>query len=106
MNKLNTVLQDLSHIDSMSGKRYEELKDLIQHINDLQQYLEAGLHDLCRCIMQDSEHDFDNLYTSAVNNIDNADSETTYIYNIVVDDDVVKSIRNQYLIKIFQEETA
>ena len=100
---LSQVLMDLSHIEACLPKQYEELVDLIQHIKDLQQYLDAGLHDLCRCIMQDSEHDFDNLYNSAVNNIENAEAQATMIYNIVDDVDVVKSIRNQYLVKMLEE---
>ena len=100
---LSQVLSDLSHIEECLPQQREELVDLIQHIQDLQQYLDAGLHDLCRCIMQDSEHDSADLYGSAVNNITDADTELTMIYNIVDDVDVVKSIRNQYLIKMLEE---
>ena len=98
MNELNTVLQDLGHIEEFlpHSEKTEYVEDLIQNIRDLQQYLEASLHDLNRCIMQDSDYNFDDLYNSAMGNLSSADGELTMINNFVIDDELVKGLRDQY----------
>jgi len=107
MNELNTVLQDLSHIEAFlpHGKKTEEVGDLIQSIRDLQQYLESALHDLNRCIMQDSDYTFNDLYNTAIDNLSMADAELTMINNFVADDEVVKGLRDQYFIEMLKGET-